>query len=221
MLTVWITTNCGKFLRGGNTRPPISLFRNLYAGKEATFRTVHKTMNCFKIGKGVKAVYCHPAWKKVKVAQSYSALCDLMDYTVHGILQARLMEWVSVPFSRGPSQPRDQTQVSHIAGGLFTSWIIREAQEYWSGYPILSPGYLYGEHIIWNARLDETQAGIKITRRNRNNFRYADDTTFREESKEEIKSLLMKVKEESEETGLKLNIQKTKPWHLVPTHHGK
>ena len=59
-----------------------------------------------------------------------------------------------------------------------------------------------------NARLDEVQAGIKISRRNINNFRYADDTTLMTESEEELKSLLMKVKEESEETGLKLNIQK-------------
>ena len=61
-----------------------------------------------------------------------------------------------------------------------------------------------------NARLDETQAGIKIVRRNINNLRYADDTTLMAESEEELKSLLMKVKEESEKVGLKLNIQKTK-----------
>ena len=61
-----------------------------------------------------------------------------------------------------------------------------------------------------NARLDEAQAGIKITRRNINNLRYADDTTLMAESEEELKSLLMKMKEESEKVGLKLNIQKTK-----------
>ena len=63
---------------------------------------------------------------------------------------------------------------------------------------------------MWNAGLDEVQAGIKIAGRNINNLRYADDTTFRAESKEKLKSLLMKVKEESEKAGLKLNIQKTK-----------
>ena len=63
---------------------------------------------------------------------------------------------------------------------------------------------------MWNARLDEAQAGIKIARRNINNLRYADDTTLLAESKEELKSLLMKVKRESEKVGLKLNIQKTK-----------
>ena len=60
-------------------------------------------------------------------------LCNPMDYTVHGILQARILEWVDFPFSRGSSQPSDQTQVSRIAGGVFTSWATREAQEYWSG----------------------------------------------------------------------------------------
>ena len=63
---------------------------------------------------------------------------------------------------------------------------------------------------MWNAGLDEAQAGIKIARRNINNLRYADDTTLMAESEEELKSLLMKVKEESEKVGLKLNIQKTK-----------
>ena len=57
---------------------------------------------------------------KVKVTQSCPTLFDPMDYTVYGILQARILEWVAIPFSRGSSQPRDQTQVSHIAGGFFT-----------------------------------------------------------------------------------------------------
>ena len=70
---------------------------------------------------------------KVKVAQSRPVLCNPMDYTVHGILQARILEWVTFPFSRESSQPRNQTQVSRIAGGFFTSWTTREAQEYWSG----------------------------------------------------------------------------------------
>ena len=69
---------------------------------------------------------------------------------------------------------------------------------------------LYAGYILWNDRLDEAQAGIKIARRNINNLRYADDTTFMAESEEELKSVLMKVKEEKEKLGLKLNIQKTK-----------
>ena len=76
---------------------------------------------------------------KVKIVQSRPTLCNPMDYTVHGILQARILEWVAFPFSRGSSQPRDWTQVSHIAGRFFTSWANREAQEYWSGEPIPSP----------------------------------------------------------------------------------
>ena len=69
---------------------------------------------------------------------------------------------------------------------------------------------LYAEYIWWNARLNEAQAGIKIAGENINNLRYEDDTTFMAESKEELKSLLMKVKEESEKAGLKPNIQKMK-----------
>ena len=72
-----------------------------------------------------------------------------------------------------------------------------------------------------NAGLDEAQAGIKIAGRNVNNLSYADDTTLITESKEELKRLLMKVKEESEKVGLKLNIQKTKIMHLFPSLHGK
>ena len=64
---------------------------------------------------------------KVKVTQSCLTLCNPMDYTVYGVLQARILEWVAFPFSRGSSQPRDWTQVSCIAGGFFTSWAIREA----------------------------------------------------------------------------------------------
>ena len=72
--------------------------------------------------------------------------------------------------------------------------------------------------------MEEAQAGIKIARRNINNLRYTDDTTLMAESEEELKSLLMKVKEESETIGLKLNSQKTKimpTWHLAPSPHGK
>ena len=88
---------------------------------------------------------------------------------------------------------------------------------------ILSPCLFnfYAEYIMRNAGLEEAQAGIKIARRNVNNFRYADDSTLMAESEEELRSLLMKVKEESEKNWLKLNIQKIKLWHLVPLIHGK
>ena len=74
---------------------------------------------------------------------------------------------------------------------------------------------------MWNAGMDEAQAGIKIAGRNISNLRHADDTTLIADSDEELKSLLMKVKKEIEKAGLKLNIQKTKIRHLVPSFHGK
>ena len=72
---------------------------------------------------------------------------------------------------------------------------------------------------MWNARLDEAQAGIKIAGRNISNLRYADDTTLKAESEEELKSLLMKVKEEIEKVGLNSTFRKLRPWHLVPSLH--
>ena len=72
-----------------------------------------------------------------------------------------------------------------------------------------------------NAGLEEAQAGIKFAGRNINNLRYADDTAFMAESEEELKSLLMKVKEENEKVGLKLTFRKLRSWHLVPSLHGK
>ena len=88
---------------------------------------------------------------------------------------------------------------------------------------ILSPCLfnLYAEYIMRNTGLEETQAGIKIAGRNINNLRYADDTTLMAESEEELKSLLMKVKVESETLGLKLNMQKTKIMTSGPIIHGK
>ena len=77
------------------------------------------------------------------------------------------------------------------------------------------------EYIVRNAGLEEAQAGIKIAGRNINNLRYADDTTLMAESEGELKGLLMKMKEESEKAGLKLNIQKLRSWHPVPSLHGK
>ena len=71
-------------------------------------------------------------WSEVKVAQSCLTLCDPMDCIVHGILQARILEWVAFPFSRGSSQPWDQTQVSCILGRFFTSWATRKAIMDWS-----------------------------------------------------------------------------------------
>ena len=80
---------------------------------------------------------------------------------------------------------------------------------------------LYAKYIIRNAGLDEVQAGIKIARRNINNLRFSDDTTIIAEKEEELKSLLMKMKEETEKAGLKLSFQKLGSWHLVPSLHSK
>ena len=103
----------------------------------------------------------------------------------------RILEWIGFPFSRGSSQPRDRTQVSHIAGRFFTSWATKEAH-------------------LQISRQDESQAAIKIARKNINSLRCADDTTLMAESEEELKSLLLRVKGESEKAGLKVNIQKKK-----------
>ena len=105
----------------------------LCAGQEATVRTGHGTMDWFQIGKGVHQVYIlspclfklYAEW--VKISQSCPTLWNPMDYTIHGMLQARILEWVAVPLSKVSSQLRDQTQVSHIAGRFFTSWGTREA----------------------------------------------------------------------------------------------
>ena len=133
-LTVWITTNCGKFLELGIPDHLTCLLRNLYAGQEARVRTGHGTKDWFPIAKGV-------------------------------------------------------CQVCMLSPCLFN---------------------LYAEYIMQNARLDEALAGIKIARGNSNNLRYTDDTILMVESEEELKSLLMKVKEESEKVGLNLKNQKMK-----------
>ena len=80
---------------------------------------------------------------------------------------------------------------------------------------------LYAGYIMRNAGLEEAQAGIKIAGGNINNLRYANDTTFMAESKEELKSLLMKVKEDNEKFGLSSTFRKRRSWHLVPSLHGK
>ena len=80
---------------------------------------------------------------------------------------------------------------------------------------------LHSEYIMQNARLDESQAGIKIVRRNINNLRYEDDTTLMTKSEEELKSFLMRVKEESDKDSSKLSIQKLRSWYLVSSFYGR
>ena len=141
-LTVWITTNCGKFLEMGIPDHITCLLRNLYVGQEAIVRTGHGTTDWFKTGKG-------------EHQGCISSTC------------------------------------------LFN---------------------FYAEYIMWNTRLGKAQAGIMIAGRNINHLRCADDTSLTAESEEELKSLLMKVKEESKNAGLKLNIQKNKD-HGTQSHH--
>ena len=92
---------------------------------------------------------------EVKVAQSWLSvkvkvpLLDPMDYTVHGILQARILEWVAFPFSRGFSQPRDWTQVSLITGGFLTSWAIRKLRNTWAGSLSLLQGIFMTQELNW------------------------------------------------------------------------
>ena len=113
----------------------------------------------------------------------------------------------------------NQNTIIRIGHGK-TNWF-QIGKRVHQGY-VLSPCLfnLYAEYIMTDAGLDEAQAGIKISGRNINNLRYADDTTFMAES-EELKSLLMKVEEESEKVGLKLTFRKLRSWHPVPSLHGK
>ena len=116
--------------------------------------------------------------------------CSLPDYSVHGILLARTLEWVAMPSSGGSSQLRDGTSVSCISCNAANSLPLSQG----------------GSHIC-KVHHAKCRTGIKLAGRNINYLRYADDTTFMAENEEELKSLLMKVKEESEKIGLKLNIQ--------------
>ena len=107
----------------------------LFMGKDSTSLTCFElcpvcyVFSCTSVCMCTKFLRNHIALK-VKVAQSCPTLCDTMDYTVHGILQARILEWVAFPFSSRSSPPRNQTGVSCIAGGFFTNWALREAQSH-------------------------------------------------------------------------------------------
>ena len=99
--------------------------RGALCGNRGCFRTMHGSVSAYIY------IYIHIYTKmKVQVTQSCPTLRDPMDSTVHGILQARILEWVAFPFSRGSFQPRDRTQFSRIAGRFFTSWATREALYY-------------------------------------------------------------------------------------------
>ena len=144
-LTVWITTNCGKFLKRWEYQTTLPALWEIGMQVRKQVRTGHQKTDWFQIRKGVR-------------------------------------------------------QGCILSPCLFN---------------------LYAEYIIWNARLDEAEAGIKTARRNISNLKYADDTTLMAEREEELKSFLLKVKEESEKVGLELNIRKLRSWLLVPSLHGE
>ena len=177
----------------------------------------------------IKAVYCHFAYLIYMQSTSgegngtplqYSCLENPMDggawkAAVHGVAKSRAQQSdFTFTFHFHALEKEMATHFSVLAwripgtgepGGLPSMRSHRVGHD-WSDLAAAAAA----EYIIWNARLDEAQAGIKIAGRNINNLRYANDTTLMAESEEELKSLMMKVEEESEKIGLKLNIQKTK-----------
>ena len=191
---MWTTANWKILKNMEKSDHLICLLRNLYVGQEATVRTDMEQQTGSKLGKEYdKAVFCHPAYLTlVQSIQLCPTFCNPMDCSppdssVHGIFQVRILEWIAIFFSRGSSWSKDETHIYWVS--CFGRRILLP----------LAPS-------MWNARLNKTQAGIKTARRNINNLRYADDTTLMTETEEELKSLLMRVKEESEKAGLKLNI---------------
>ena len=169
--TVWVTTNCRKSLKKWEyqTTWPASWEICMQVKKQQPELNIQQQTG-FKLGKEyIKAVYCHPAYLTYMqsavclVTPSRPTLCDPVDCSppgssVHGILQARILEWVVISFSSGSSQPRDRTWVSRISGGFFTVWATRDAS--------------YAKYIMQNPRLDEAQAGTKVSKRNINKLRY-------------------------------------------------
>ena len=115
------------------------IFQNTHTINRCIYDNVTRYLSTCYTNTGID---CSAMMLIVKVAQSCPSLCGPMDYTVHRTPQARILEWVAFPSSRGSSQPRDWTHVSHIACRFFTSWATKEAQEYWSGWPVPSPGDL-------------------------------------------------------------------------------
>ena len=131
--------------------------------------------------------------------------CSPIGSSVNGILQARILELVAISFSRGSSWPRDQT------------WGLLHHRQML--YPLSHQGSPTCRVHHANCQVGRSTSWDQDAERNNNNLRYADDTTLMAESKEELKRLLMKLKEESEKTGLQLNIQETN--HGIQSHHFK
>ena len=164
------------------------LLRNLYAGQEQQLEPHMEQWTGSKLGREyVKAVYCHSSY--LTPMQSVCVcvcVCARMHVSMYVLSHVKLFV-----------TPRTVACQAPLSMARILEWVAISFS-------------IYAEYIMQNAKLDEAQTGIKIAGRNINNLRYADDTTLMAETEEELKSLLMKVKEESEKAALKLNIQKTK-----------
>ena len=152
------------------------LLRNLHAGQKATVRTLYGTTDWFQIEKGLQQ----------------GRLVSPCLFNLHA---EHIMRTVGL----------DELQAGTKIGGRNINYLVQDRERSTTGLSPVTLFNLHAEHIMRNAGLDELRAGIKIGGRNINNLRCADDTTLMAESEEELKSLLMKVKEESERAGLKLN----------------
>ena len=194
------------------------LLRNLYADQEATVRTEHGPPDWFQIGKGVHqgcilspslfSLYAEYIMRNAGLDEAQAGI-KIAKRNINNLRYADDTTLVAESKEKLKSLLMKVKEESEKVGLKLN---IRKTKIMTSGstfYPQQWLINLYAEYIRRNTELDEAKAGIKIARRNINNLRYADDTTLMTESKEKLKSLLMKVKEESEKVGLKLNIQKT------------
>ena len=164
----------------------------------------------FRKGKGTRDQIANICWIIEKAREFQKNICFIdyakaFDCVDHSKLWKIFKDENTRPPYLPPAKPVSGQEATVRTGYETTNWFKFGKGEYQDSIPSPCLFNVYAEYIIWNSRLDEAQAGIKIARRNVNNLRYADDTTLMAESKEELKSLLM-----SEKAGLKLNIQKAK-----------
>ena len=206
--------------RDGNTRPSNCLLRNLYAGQEATVRTGHGTTDLFQIGKGVCQgcilspclfnFYAEYIMRNAVLEEAQAGIkiagrnINNLRYTDDTTLMAESEEELkSLLMKVKEESEKVGLKLNIQKTKIMASGPITSQQMYGETLETVADFISLGSKIT-------AQGGIKIARRNINNLRYANDTTLMAESEEELKSLLMKVKEEDEKCGLKLNIQKIK-----------
>ena len=181
----------------------LSFLWNMYTSQESIVRTGHGKMDWFQIGKGIGQgdilspclfnLYAEWKWKPLSQVQLF------------------MTPWAIYTSCNSPGQNTGMGSLS-LLQGIFPTQVSNRGLLHCRKilYQLSYQGSLSAEHIMWNVRLNEAQAVINIAGKNINNLRYADDITLMAESEEELKSLLMKVKRESEKADLKLNVQKTK-----------